>query len=232
MLRLQSYSHQPSNWLTDIQKGGVSPLFYVINNYTTIEDSSLPEILYLHGANMSDVGFTYIKSVIGRHKHVSPEYSIHTPLKDNIKTFIDVVHSKFKKPVTIISHSLGGIIAVELYRAGLPIKKIVTLSTPFGGSEYADKLRWFYPSYQLFNDIRTSNSVIKGLQDFHVDIPMLSFVTTDGNTPLIDGDNDGVVTVESQRILSGPTYKEIPLNHFEILLSDKVAKQIKTFVKK
>ena len=192
----------------------------------------MPDILYLHGANMSDVGFTYIKSVLGKHKHISPEYSIHTPLKDNIKSFIEMAHETFTKPVTIIGHSLGGIIAVELYRSGLPIKKIVTLSTPFGGSESADKLRWFYPSYQLFNDIRTNSGVIKGLQDFHVDVPMLSFVTTDGHSPLIDGDNDGVVTVESQRILSGPDYQEVSLNHFEILLSEQVAKRIRAFVKK
>jgi len=192
----------------------------------------MPNILYLHGANMSDVGFTYIKSIIGKHKYSSPEYSVHTPLKDNINTIIDTVNKDFKKPVTIIGHSLGGIIAVELYRAGLPIEKIITLSTPFGGCTTADKLRWFFPTYQLFDDIRTNNAVIQGLQDFHVDIPMLSFVTTDGHSPVIDGDNDGVVTTESQQSLSGPIYEEVHLNHFEILLSEPVAKRIKTFIKK
>jgi len=192
----------------------------------------MPNILYLHGANMSDVGFTYIKSVLGKHKYVSPEYSIHTPLKNNIEEISNIVHKKFKKPVTIISHSLGGIIAVELYRAGLPIKKIVTLSTPFGGSTSADKLRWFYPAYQLFDDIRTNGGIIQRLKEFHVDIPMLSFITTAGHSPVIDGDNDGVVTIESQNILAGPEYVEVTLNHFEILLSESVAKQIKSFIKK
>jgi len=193
----------------------------------------MPNILYLHGANMTETGFTYIKSVLGSHKSVCPEYSIHTPLKDNISDIIYAVKSSFNKPVTIISHSLGGIIAMELLRAELPIEKIVTMSSPFRGSVNADNLRWFFPSYQLLDDIRSNNTLIRNLRDIHIDIPMLSFVSTSGGTPMASKyDNDGVVSIRSQKHLSGPTYKEVPFNHFEILLSKDVATQIKSFIKK
>ena len=191
----------------------------------------MPNILYLHGANMTETSFSYIKMGLGDHKYICPEYSVEVPLEENIKKISKLVKKQFKKPVTVISHSLGGIIALDLYHHGLPIEKIITISTPFGGSKTADKLRWIYPSCQLLEDIRSRSPFVRELVKKPVDIPILSFVSITGHIPFIDDLNDGVVSIKSQMMMNGPEYVKIALNHTEILMSDEVIEKIKLFLK-
>ena len=119
-------------------------------------------ILYIHGANMSPVSFTLIQTNMGTHNALSPEYSIEKPVDKNIKRIARLARKRFgNEPFDIVSHSLGGIIAILLLRTRLHIGKIVTISTPLGGSEAAASLRYMYPRYQLYKDIDPSSDIIK-----------------------------------------------------------------------
>jgi pimeloyl-ACP methyl ester carboxylesterase len=131
------------------------------------------------------------------------------------------------EPVRIISHSLGGIVSIIAAQDCPQIKKIVTMGTPFGGSTVAAILRWFVP-ITLFQEIQTNSAIIKSLKC--PEIPVRSFVTKDGNNPLINEPNDGVVTVKSQLALAGPEYINVNLNHFEVLLSNQVVNDIESFL--
>lgn len=180
-------------------------------------------IVYIHGANSSSVSFNYIKAKLPIHNAIDIEYDCRVPLQQTIGN----LQTQFSnaEPFSIVAHSLGGIIAV--YLATTPVEKIVTLSTPFGGSKEADLLKWLHPS-QLFNDICTSSWSIRNIPQTKV--PMLSFVTNGHPTNLIREPNDGIVSVQSQRALKGPHYIELDVNHYEVLLHPEPVRHVSTFI--
>lgn len=187
-------------------------------------------ILYLHGANMTEKSFVLFKRSI-KGKSFCPEYYHTDGLENNISWIMDDTAKKFKgEEVDIVAHSMGGLIALSLLNTGLPIRKIVTMSTPFGGSVAASQLKWLYPNYPMFKDICSSNDFISEIKNMKIDIPMLSFVTTAGNSPLKYSENDGVVSVESQKAIDGTKYIDVELNHYEILLDETVVKKTKNFL--
>lgn len=188
-------------------------------------------ILYLHGANMTERSFELFRRDI-KQESFCPEYHIDDGLEDNIEYIKKEVKKKFKdEPVDIIAHSMGGLIALALLRAHHPIRRIVTMSTPFGGSIVAGQLKYMYPCHQLFADIDHGSELIQELKKTSITVPMKSFVTVSGGTPLKLSENDGIVSVESQLDLKGPKFKKIKLNHFEILLCEDVVKETKEFLK-
>ena len=190
-------------------------------------------ILYIHGANMSPVSFTLIQTTMGSHKAVTPQYSIEKPLEKNLKRIAQLARKEFKdRQFDIISHSLGGIIAILLLKTRLDIGKIVTISTPLGGSEAAASLRFMYPTYQLYKDIDPSSDIIKKANNMKLTVPVLSIVTTGGNStiPFMSEENDTIVTVASQTASDNPEYYYADLNHFEVLMSKEVAYKIKLFL--
>ncbi len=190
-------------------------------------------ILYIHGANMSPVSFTFIQTAMGSHNAVAPEYSIEKPVEKNLKRIARLTRKEFgEAPFDIISHSLGGIIAILLLRTRLHIGKIVTISTPLGGSEAAASLRYMYPRYQLYKDIEPRSDIIKKANNQKLKVPVLSVITTGGNStlPFMKEDNDTVVTVASQTVSDNPEFYYVDLNHFEVLLSVEVADKIKLFL--
>ena len=190
-------------------------------------------ILYIHGANMSPVSFAFIQKALGKHNALTPEYSIEKPIEKNIKKIARLTRKAFgDKQFDIISHSLGGIIAFMLLKTRLNIVKIVTLSTPLGGSEAAASLRFMYPNYQLYKDIAPNADTIKKVNNIKLKIPVLSIVTTGGKSkiPFMAEENDTVVTVSSQTTSDNPEYYFVDLNHFEVLMSEEVTKKIKSFL--
>lgn len=188
-------------------------------------------ILYLHGASMTEKSFTRFQNNINRNGYC-PEYEVEDGLEENIEWIYEDAVKHFKgKPVDIVAHSMGGLIAVALLQKGLPIRRIATMSTPFGGSPTAEKMKWFFPGKRLFSDVSLSNRLIQSISAYEVKTPMFSIVTIAGGTPLKNEPNDGVVTIRSQKALTGPTYKEYETNHFEILQCDDAINDIKYFIR-
>jgi pimeloyl-ACP methyl ester carboxylesterase len=185
-------------------------------------------VWYIHGANSSPLSFQWIKEKLPKHRVRDIEYSTETPLSEVIAHLVNET-TKEAKPINIVSHSLGGVIAVAVAKAAHKVNRIVTMSAPFGGSKIAERLRWWYPC-RLFEDIRTSSPTVKALLASPVTIPVLSFVSTGGGVGMMREPNDGVVTVESQLRLSGPRYIQLPLNHFEILLAPETVNPITEFL--
>ncbi len=127
----------------------------------------------------------------------------------------------------LIGHSLGGIVSAAIAQE-VPVAKIVTLGTPFGGSFVASVMSWFTPS-QLMKDVAYQSPIIVSLKTNPPKIPMLSFVTDAGPTVLGDR-TDGVVTVKSQMALKGPEYRIVNYTHFEVLMTPDIAHAINEFV--
>lgn len=186
-------------------------------------------IWYVHGANSSPTSFNFMKALLPHHEFKDFAYDCETPLPKTIDNFVELLKLEDETP-DIISHSLGGVIALTSSKR-VDVGKIVTMSSPFGGSKAASLFRWIAAS-QLLDDIHTHSSTMVELrrQAFD-DSNILSFVTTGGG--IFEGvsePNDGVVTVDSQTSLKGPDYHYTDRNHFEVLLCPDVVEKIKTFM--
>jgi len=185
-----------------------------------------PLIWYIHGAASTPASFNWLKERLPLHDAVDVEYDNYSPLSDTI-AYLREAALKETQPINIVGHSLGGVIAASVAQVA-PIRKIVTMGTPFGGSFAASLMRWFMPT-QLFRDICQQSPVISSLRANPPSTPIKSFVTDSGLVVLGEA-TDGVVTVSSQKALKGPEYHSVSTNHFEVLLNPRVATEISKFL--
>lgn len=191
----------------------------------------MSNIVYIHGANSSARSFKYIQKCLPDHDYLNVEYSVDTPLSSNISEIQDLIQNRFADGnVSIVGHSLGGVIAIALHNTLETLDRTVTISAPFGGSKIVDYFRWICPRYQMFEDIKTTSPIIREIKRTPINKPVLSLVTTGGGNPLLGEANDGTVTVRSQKAIRGLNYINYDLNHFEVLLSDRVINEIENFI--
>jgi len=180
-----------------------------------------PRICYVHGAGATSRSFAYIKKSFPNHNYIDFEYNLNNPIDETILQCADVL---YKGPITIIGHSLGGLIALSAAHLKPTVCRVVTMCTPFAGSVFAEGMRWINPN-PLFDALRPSGKILTNIRLRDLPCPVFCFVATSG-LPLIQEDNDGVVTVESQMALKGASYSQYDLNHFEILLDDDVSRNL------
>jgi hypothetical protein len=93
----------------------------------------------------------------------------------------------------------------------------------------ASLITMFTPSSTFFANISHNSKFMWSFKNQRLASQTHSFVTTKGKVRWIAGENDGVVTLESQlhfKLDPLMTIDIIGLNHFEILLSDSVASRI------
>jgi pimeloyl-ACP methyl ester carboxylesterase len=183
-------------------------------------------IVYIHGASATSESFTRIREHLPK-RDLCIDYHSSDGFDTNLKKMIELLDSVEK--VFFVAHSLGGIYAIHLADK-FPNKVLgaVTLSTPYGGSREADYARYFLPFSQLMRDIGTMSrpmSVVKDLR--YPKNKWTNVVTTQGASPWIKQDNDGVVTIESMRAVTDMELIEVPLNHYEVVISDKTINIIK-----
>jgi len=177
-------------------------------------------LVYIHGASATSESFTYIRSCIGGND-IAFEYKSSKGFKQNFKTMCSSIKD-INDDVFFIAHSLGGIYALHLANE---FKEktcgAVTLSTPYGGCHEADIARYFLPFNQLMRDIGTLSAPMSAVKSISLPAPWTQVVTTAGQSPWITVENDGVVTIESQRARPDMELIELPLNHYEVVLSNK-----------
>lgn len=188
-------------------------------------------IIYIHGAGASKDSFNYIREHLTAYKDTCFEYDI----QDGFNHNLEMMSAKMKryKNIVFVAHSMGGIYALHL--ANLYPNKVlgaVTMGTPYGGVEAADYAKYFFPFYRLIKDIGTTSRPVKSADNIEIVHPWTQIVTTNGTSPWIHQPNDGVVTVNSQRHHQGMEFIEMPLNHYEVVISPNVVKIIEDRVKR
>lgn len=199
------------------------------------------EIWFIHGANASPASFNYIKDHLKKDEHFQSWSFIDITYncQEKLPNIVNALTSSLPrdKEIFLVGHSLGGVLATAVaqrishFNLQPKIAGVITMASPFGGSESADYLKWIYPAYYLFKSISTQSKMILDLKALGAMAPTLSLVTTSGNNPLISAANDGVVTVNSQRALSRAKYIEVPFNHFEVLVSAETINYLRIFLK-
>ena len=185
-------------------------------------------IVYIHGASATAESFTHIRQYVRDHfeePDMLLEYKSEDGFANNIarmKGQLDDADRLF-----FISHSLGGIYA--LYLANHYKETThggVSLSTPYGGSKEADFARYFLPFNRLMKDVGTMSKPMIVARELPAPRNWTQVVTTVGQSPWIHDPNDGVVTIESMRYRKDFEQVDVPLNHYEVVISDRVVKII------
>lgn len=187
-----------------------------------------PHIVFIHGLNCSGKIFTHLQHKLPKHRSTMIDYNSGLSVEDSLQTALEELPDE---PFSIVSHSLGGIIGHLIAgRTDVPLEKLVTISTPFGGSDVAGKLKWFYPSWKVFRDLAPGSSILKECKKASLVHPFLSIVSISGNLPLISGENDGVVSVASQRAIAATKRVDIAANHFEVVQDAHTISEVKKFI--
>jgi pimeloyl-ACP methyl ester carboxylesterase len=185
-------------------------------------------LVYIHGASATSESFNYIKSKIG--DGISVDYDSRRGFENNLE---DIKKQLGKtKDVFFIAHSLGGIYSLHLANA-IPKQVLgaVTLSTPYGGAECADVVKYFLPFSRLMRDIGPRSWAMKQADKIKIQHPWTNIVTVQGQSPFMHEPNDGVVTIASQQHHADMELIEVDYNHYEVVLSDVVIKIIKQKIK-
>lgn len=191
-------------------------------------------IVYIHGASATAESFTHIRQYV-RDVFDEPEmvleYKSDNGFVNNLAKMI--LQLDDAERLFFISHSLGGI--YSLYLADYYKENThggVSLSTPYGGSKEADFARYFLPFNQLMKDSSAICGPIVKSRKIPAPPNWTQIVTTAGQSPWIHQPNDGVVTIESMRYRKDFELIEMPLNHYEVVISDKVVEIILDRIKK
>lgn len=175
------------------------------------------KILAIHGAFSTPHVFNYIQHKLDNYNF--DHFSYQDKFRD-VTTVIEDCNSKILadgEDVIILGHSLGGVIGANLL-SNKNVKGLVTIASPLNGIKMN-----FYASTFLFKrtfvqEITPFSPVIVSCKD-NIELtktPVYNIITTNGFSPFMYTDNDGVVTVESQTINAGNKLY-VTANHHEVL---------------
>jgi pimeloyl-ACP methyl ester carboxylesterase len=186
-------------------------------------------LVYIHGASATSESFNYIRSKLGNGININ--YDSRNGFENNLSDMLKTLNGV--KDIAFIAHSLGGIYSLHLANS-IPTQVLgaVTLSTPYGGAEVAEFAKFFLPFSRLMRDIGPSSWVMKQADKIKIQHPWTNIVTVKGQSPFLLNDNDGVVTISSQKHHEDMELIEVDYNHYEVVLAEPVVKIIKERLKK
>ena len=184
-------------------------------------------ICFIHGLNASKSSFAYLSKGIGGDPKIN--YTSHQPLEKSVLQVSKMLPKN--EPLILVGHSLGGIIAATIaLNETHDVRKVVSISTPFGGSKFAYWARWLISGLPVLNDLTPVSPAISRFVHEKIPCPMLSVISTGGALPWSTEPNDTIVTVASQIALKYGKKIEVKANHFEVLMHEKTVEVIQKFV--
>lgn len=192
----------------------------------------MQNVAYIHGLNSTGLTFNFIRSQLPKHNAIPIAYDTCQSVEESFLDALDQLPAR--KQVHLVCHSLGGIVGFLLATRALSSGKIAsltTISTPFSGSKFASRLRWFYPNYGVLKDLAPNSKIMNEIKLLNKpSCPFMSFVSVGGGVPLINEPNDSIVTIASQKSIVADTQIDVPTNHFEIVQDHSVTRKIQNFI--
>lgn len=176
-------------------------------------------VISIHGNAATPSSFNLIKMCIPEHTYVDLSYNSANGFNANLKAMFAALSEYPDETFFFVSHSLGGVYAGHLATL-FPEQAvgIVSMATPYGGSEAATVLNMFAPC-QLFSDIKPTSLPIRKLARSTIPCHLTAIVTTAGQSSLWQKANDGIVSKESMYARPGAHFIEVDSGHHEICLS-------------
>ena len=185
------------------------------------------KIVYIHGASATHNSFAFIQQNINS-DILNIDYSKDTPAEENLNNIYKTIKKECDDNFHIISHSLGGIYSLYIQdKFKKQTKSVISLATPFCGSESAIIGRLTYPKYQVFKDVTSYSKFITDAKKIKVTVPWLQIVPTEGNVPWLDKPNDGIVTKKSMTARNDVEYVEVSTTHYEVVMARRSVNIIK-----
>ena len=187
-----------------------------------------PTIVYLHGLNCSPTIFSHLHHQLPEHEAIFVEYDSFQSIETSYEYILSQVN---KKKVSVIGHSLGGVLGLLLASRnnGITVDRLATISSPFGGSKAAIGARLLFPRFKVFKDIDPKSEIINEVSKAKVPYH-LSIISTGGSLPIMFDDNDSVVSVTSQKAAQTPLKVEVASNHFEAVQNIATLNEIQKFI--
>lgn len=185
-------------------------------------------VVYIHGLISTYRSFNYILQNLPDHLQVMAGYDSDRPLADIIADIEEDL--PIKGSYSIVGHSLGGLIGTVLAIDNPRVEKLITISSPLGGSKAATFIQWIPNHPRVIRDITQSSHFVQLVQSAPVAAPTLSIISTAGHLHTGSDLNDGVVSLPSQRALPFAEKIEVEANHFEVLLDNETVKHIHTHI--
>ena len=123
---------------------------------------------------------------------------------------------------------MGGMIA--LYLAGhWNVKSITTIASPLDGLDVSIVQQYMSRS-SFIRELSHNGRFVRDLHEQAYPMPVQHIITTRGFNPYMFDENDGVVSLKSQRGWSAGTVHEIAANHAEIMQHDGCINLVKDFI--
>lgn len=144
-----------------------------------------------------------------------------------------------KKKINFISHSTGGLILYQYlkHNKDLRFNRAVMIAPPFGGSELVNWFERYFgwicrklgPTYAALalSNIHSAQPVSQielGIIAGASSVNPLSYF-------LINGQNDGFVSIESTKMPGAKEHVVVPLSHYFLLLNGNVIAKTVSFIK-
>lgn len=188
------------------------------------------KIVYIHGAGASSETFNYIREHLKHNDELVFEYSTVDGFENNLEKMKGLLVDA--NNLFFICHSMGGIYAAHL-ASHFQEQTVgaVTMSTPYGGAAMADYAKYFLPFSRLLRDIGPNSRPMRLTNKLEIVHPWCNIVTTKGDSPWMVEPNDGVVTIDSQKYRTDMEFEELPLNHYEVVISPQTVNIIKKKIK-
>ena len=142
--------------------------------------------------------------------------------------------------VNFVTHSMGGIITRTFLSTHRPanLGRVVMIAPPNRGAELADRLRgWgiyrgvFGPAGQDLCTGPAGACRCAGVPPCEFGIIAGGLGNRIGFNPLLPGDNDGIVTVDSTRIDGASDFLVVPHMHFIIQMMPKTLRSTELFLR-
>lgn len=202
-------------------------------------------VILLHGLGRTPKSMEYMQSRLTTAGYDVINFS-YPSRKEKIETLVDILHEEVQSCCTakktrlhFVTHSLGGILVRAYLSGNKPenLGRVVMLSPPNKGSDVVD----FFEEYSLFRyffgpaaaELGTGwNSFPNklGPADFEVGIITGNRTIDPISSWIIDGDDDGKVSIEQAKLEGMADFMVVQVSHAFIMTDRKVIDEVIYFL--